>query len=116
MLLRDADSERLLRRMREAPFCIVGPPTLLEAAMVLSSRLKHDPVKVLQRFLREGEVEVVPFTQQHYEAAVEAFVRYGKGKHPAALNFGDCMAYAVARVAGMPLLYVGQDFSKTDLG
>jgi ribonuclease VapC len=55
------------------------------------------------------------FTRDHYEVAVDAFERYGKGRHSAALNFGDCMTYAVARISGIPLLFAGRDFSKTDI-
>ena len=65
--------------------------------------------------MREAEVEIVPFEPEHYQAAADAFERYGKGRHKAALNFGDCLTYAVAHVAGMPLLFTGQDFSQTDL-
>ncbi len=61
------------------------------------------------------EVEVIPFTAEHYEVAVDAFERFGKGRHPAALNFGDCLTYAVARLSGLPLLYTGDDFARTDL-
>ena len=58
---------------------------------------------------------VIPFGEPHWPAAVEAYARFGKGKHPASLNCGDCLTYAVARVAGRALLFVGDDFSKTDL-
>ena len=60
-------------------------------------------------------VAIVPFGESHYGAAVEAWLRLGKGKHPAALNFGDCLSYAVARLAHEPLLFVGGDFSQTDI-
>ncbi len=93
----------------------VGAPTLVETATVLSFRLQRDAGPLLREFLREAEVEVLPFEQDHYEAAVDAFVRYGKGRHAAALNFGDCLTYAVARLSGLPLLFTGDDFSKTDL-
>ncbi len=66
-------------------------------------------------FLTGGEVRITPFTAGHLDVAFEAFERYGKGRHPAKLNFGDCMSYAVARVSGQPLLYKGDDFSKTDI-
>ncbi len=59
--------------------------------------------------------EIVPFEAAHARAAREAFDRFGRGRHPAALNFGDCLTYATARVAGMPLLFVGDDFARTDL-
>jgi ribonuclease VapC len=55
-------------------------------------------------------------TAEHADVATSAFLRYGKGRHPAGLNFGDAMTYAIARVSGFPLLYLGDDFAKTDLG
>ena len=58
---------------------------------------------------------VVQFGEAYYAAAVEAWLRFGKGRHPAQLNFGDCMSYAIAKVADQPLLCVGEDFIKTDL-
>ena len=58
---------------------------------------------------------MIPFTEEHYDAAVDAFERFGKGRHPAALNFGDCLTYAVARLSGLRLLYIGEDFARTDL-
>ena len=92
-----------------------GAPTLVETALVLSSRMRKNARALLNEFLREAEVEIISFTRDHYEAAVDAFERYGKGRHSAALNFGDCMTYAVARISGMPLLFTGKDFSKTDI-
>lgn len=83
--------------------------------MVLSCRLQRDARPLIEGFLREAEVEVIPFTREHYEVALDAFRRYGKGRHPAALNFGDCLTYAVASLSGLPLLYTGDGFSKTDL-
>jgi ribonuclease VapC len=70
---------------------------------------------VLFAFLRRLEAEVVPFNQEHLDAAATAFIRFGRGRHPAALNFGDCMTYAIASVAGMPLLFAGEDFGRTDI-
>ena len=58
---------------------------------------------------------MLPFTEAHARAAVEAFLRYGKGRHAAGLNFGDCMAYAVAQAEGAPLLFTGEDFARTDV-
>ncbi len=65
--------------------------------------------------MEEAGVTVIPFTNAHNTAALDAYLRYGKGRHPAALNFGDCMTYATARLAGAPLLCVGEDFAQTDL-
>jgi ribonuclease VapC len=66
-------------------------------------------------FLEEAQITVVPFTDRHYGTAVGAWIKNGKGRHPAALNFGNCLAYAVARQSGLPLLCAGDDFAQTDL-
>jgi ribonuclease VapC len=84
-------------------------------AIELSRRRGQDAGPWLRSFLRNADAEVVPFTEEHLDAAIDAFLRFGKGRHRAALNFGDCMAYAVAAVAGMPLLYTGDDFAQTDI-
>ena len=115
ILTEEIGHEDIARRASEAPMLAVGTPTLLETAMVLSSRLGRDPRPAMDRFLRRMQVEVIPFTAEHYEVAVDAFERFGKGRHPAALNFGDCLSYAVARLSGLPLLYTGNDFARTDL-
>jgi ribonuclease VapC len=70
---------------------------------------------LLLRFLQESAVTVAPFGEPHWRAAAEAYLRYGRGRHPAGLNFGDCLAYATARLAAQALLCVGEDFGKTDL-
>ena len=115
-LLRDEpEADRLRDSISMAPTLMVGAPTLLETAMVLSRYLGAGTQTALLDVLTAIDAEVVPFTQEHAEAAQEAFARFGKGRHPAALNFGDCMAYAIAKVAGHPLLYVGSDFSQTDV-
>ena len=88
---------------------------MLEAAMVLTARLGHDARPMLFAFLRRLDTEVVAFNEEHLDAAATAFIRFGRGRHPAALNFGDCMSYAVASVAGMPLLFTGEDFRRTDI-
>jgi ribonuclease VapC len=105
----------VLSKMFAAPVLLVGAPTLAETALVLSVRLDRDARPLLNEILREMDVEVVAFDRTHYDVAVDAFRRYGKGRHRAGLNFGDCLTYAVARVAGLSLLYTGNDFSQTDL-
>lgn len=115
VLLQEPGHEPILNRIGEAPVVVVGVPTLVESAIVLSSRLRRDARGLLTDFLREADAEVVPFTLDHYYVAVDAFLRYGKGRHPAALNFGDCLSYATARLSGLPLLFTGDDFSKTDI-
>ena len=112
--LREPGHERLIDRI-DAAEVVVGVPTMLEAAMVLTARLGHDARPVLFAFLRRLDTEVVAFNEEHLDAAATAFIRFGRGRHPAALNFGDCMSYAVASVAGMPLLFTGEDFRRTDI-
>jgi ribonuclease VapC len=115
VLLREPGCEDLLRLITESQVVAAGAPTLVETALALSARMRKNARVLLNEFLREAEVEIISFTRDHYEVAVDAFERYGKGRHSAALNFGDCMTYAVARISGMPLLFTGKDFSKTDI-
>lgn len=93
----------------------IGAPTLVECAIVLTARLGTDARAMLARFMEEANITVVPFTERHFGEAVRAWIRYGMARHPAGLNFGDCLAYAVAVLAGMPFLCIGDDFSLTDL-
>ncbi len=101
--------------MDSAEILLVGAPTLLETVMVLTARLGQDARPLLWAFLRRLGAEVIPFGEEHLDVAVTAFLRFGRGRHSAALNFGDCLSYAVAAVAGLPLLFTGEDFAKTDI-
>ncbi len=113
--LKEPGCDRLIEAIESAEVVVVGVPTLLESALVLSNRLGQDARPLLYGFIRRLGVEVVPFNEDHLDAAMSAFLRYGRGRHAAGLNFGDCMSYAVADVAGMPLLFIGEDFARTDL-
>jgi ribonuclease VapC len=115
VIMGEPGSEEVLRKIRSADVSGIGAPTVLETAMVLWRRLGGDPRPLLFDLLREMEVEVIPFTDDHCRAAMNAFMRFGKGRHPAALNFGDCLTYAAASVADEPLLSTGDDFTRTDL-
>ena len=88
---------------------------LLEAAMVLESRGGAAAGQELDVLLEKARVELVPVTPEHANAARRAWRRFGKGDHPAALNFGDCFAYALAETTGEPLLFKGGDFARTDI-
>ena len=113
--LKEPGYERLIQVIDTADVVIIGVPTLLETTMVLTSRLGHDARPELWAFLRRVQADVIPFGEAHLDAATNAFLRFGRGRHSAALNFGDCMSYAVASVAGLPLLYTGTDFPRTDI-
>ena len=114
IVLREPAAERLLQRMRDASFLAIGAATLLETGIVLSARLNDDARGLLARVLQESGITVVDVTEAHLGVAMDAWLRYGKGRHPASLNFGDCMSYAISVVAGAPLLCVGDDFPQTD--
>ena len=108
-------AEDLLHKLNQTEARGIGTPTLVESAMVLTGRLRTDAESFLPGFLQEFQITVVAFGEPHWLEASRAFRRFGKGRHPAALNFGDCMSYATARVSGQPLLCTGNDFAKTDL-
>ncbi|MBP8949997.1 MAG: type II toxin-antitoxin system VapC family toxin [Candidatus Promineofilum sp.] len=115
LFLKEQGHELLRHKIGTATFIGISAATLVETALVLSARLNRDMRGSLARFIEESGAIVIPFTESHYSLAVSAWLKYGKGRHPAALNFGDCLAYAAARAAGMPLLFVGDDFPQTDL-
>jgi ribonuclease VapC len=107
--------ETLIEKLGRADAIGIGTPTLAETAIVLTARIGVQVGAMLERLLRElGAVEI-PFGQDHWREAHDAYRRFGRGRHPAGLNFGDCLTYAVARLAGEPLLFVGSDFSRTDI-
>ena len=115
IFFQEPDYEILLLKLKAAENIGVGTPTLVECGIVLSARLNKDARGLLARFLKETNVTVIPFSDTHYGIATGAWLKYGKGRHPAGLNFGDCLSYAVAKLANMPLLCVGNDFPQTDL-
>ncbi len=88
---------------------------LLEATMVVEGKGGAAAGRQLDMFLHKAEIELAPVTPEHVEAARRAWRRFGKGNHRAALNFGDCLAYALAKTTGEPLLFKGDDFAHTDV-
>lgn len=96
--------------------CVVGWPTLLETHLVLTGQGKVSALEAVSLWMARPNVETMAFDERLFQAAKLAFQQFGKGMgHPAKLNFGDCMAYAVAKVHDVPLLYKGTDFSQTDI-
>ena len=115
IVLREPGWESLVTKLGAATTCGVGAPTLAEAGAVLTARVGRKALGLLSRLLQEAGLAVIPFTEDHWRVAVEAYARFGKSRHAASLNFGDCLTYAIARLAERPLLFVGDDFAKTDL-
>ncbi|MSO84147.1 MAG: type II toxin-antitoxin system VapC family toxin [Acidobacteria bacterium] len=105
----------LLDLILQADVVRVGTPTLVETEIVLSARRGKPAATDLQGLLEELHVTIVPFGESEWRAAVRAFERFGRGRHEAGLNFGDCLSYAVAEVASDSLLFVGDDFASTDI-
>jgi ribonuclease VapC len=115
IMFQERGFEDLLGKLMLASHAGVGAPTLTETAIVLSSRRGKDARGLLSRFIMESAISIVPFGDAQYGTAVEAWLRFGKGRHPAGLNYGDCLSYATARLTGQPLLCTGDDFPKTDI-
>lgn len=115
LYLEEAGAEGVETRFQRYQRLIVGSPTIVETRIALSRKLGRDAWGEVDRLLTLFGIRVVAFSPKHAEVAQDAFLRFGKGRHPAALNFGDCMAYAVAKVAGAELVYVGDDFARTDI-
>ena len=105
----------LIDRILAADHVRVGTPTLVETGLVFAGRRRAQAVGELEALLRELDVTIIPFGEREYRAAVEAFLRFGRGRHKAALSFGDCFAYAVADTANDSLLFLGNDFAQTDI-
>lgn len=105
----------LVDRILEADRVRVGAPTLVETSLVLAGRRGRAAAGEVEGLVKELGVTVVHFGEAEWQAAVAASDRFGRGRRAASLNFGDCLAYASASVAGDTLLYVGNDFSQTDI-
>jgi ribonuclease VapC len=112
---REPGYAELQHKIEVAANSAIPAPIVLETAVVLSGKLRRESRTLLEGFLKGAGIEVLPFSADYVFAAHQAFEQFGKGRHPAALNFGDCMSYAAAKMTGEPLLFVGSDFSKTDL-
>ena len=94
---------------------LIGWPTLFETRIVLAAKGFANAGAIVAQLAATPNVTAIPFDAKHFSAAEAAYERFGRGRHPAGLNMGDCFAYAVAAVAKAPLLFKGQDFGQTDI-
>jgi len=115
IFFREPERQKFLAAIISAPTRIVSAATVLETGIVVESRLGNDAGRELDLFLIRGNFQIVPVDAEQAELARSAWRRYGKGRHPAALNSGDCFAYALAKWSGEPLLAKGTDFAATDI-
>jgi ribonuclease VapC len=94
---------------------LLSTATFVEISMIVESRLGADGVRDLELFIAKARIKLIPVDEEQAHLAVHAFRRYGEGRHAAALNFGDCFAYALARALADSLLFKGNDFAQTDI-
>jgi ribonuclease VapC len=115
IVFKEPGYEKLVEKLAESQYLGIGAATLAETGVVLTARLEANATSLLARMVQELGAAVIPFGDEHWREAVDAYERFGRGRHPAKLNFGDCLSYATAKLTGRPLLYKGKDFDRTDL-
>jgi ribonuclease VapC len=111
----EAERTEFVSLIEQSSRCLISAVSVLEAAMVLEGRRGDDAGSDLDMFLHRASVETVAFDEEQLMVARTAFRRFGRGRHAAGLNFGDCASYALAQWSGEPLLFKGSDFSATDV-
>jgi ribonuclease VapC len=115
LLLNEPERRSFNESIAAASTCVMSTATFVEASIVLESRFGAEGVRDLDLFVELAGIELVAVDEDQARMARRAFSRFGKGRHPAGLNYGDCFAYALAAVLGEPPLYKGNDFSQTDV-
>ena len=115
ILRAEQDADELNQRLFDTTTRNLSAASYLELSMVMSSEEADGGLDRMDRFLQAPEVDIIAITEQDALLAREAFLRFGKGRHPAGLNFGDCFSYALAKRLREPLLFKGDDFSLTDI-
>ena len=115
VVFREPGFEAIVDKLERSPSSGVGTPTLVETCIVLTARMRRDARAIVDGLVRELGLLEVPVGDAHAREAMRAYLRFGRGRHAANLNYGDCLTYAVASLAGEPLLFTGTDFSATDL-
>ncbi len=114
IVLGEPELERFAAIMASRP-CVVSAASITEAALVVQTRQGPDAVEDLRRVLQQAKVAIAPVDDEQAWSAHAAWQRFGKGRHPVGLDFGDCFSYALAKSRAVPLLYKGDDFTQTDI-
>jgi ribonuclease VapC len=115
IFLLEPEAERFAHAILEAPTAAISVANLLEAGIILDARIGRQDSSELDEFIANVGLEVEPVTADQVRVARRAYRTYGRGNHPAGLNFGDCFAYALAKTTGLSLLFKGDDFAQTDI-
>jgi ribonuclease VapC len=115
ILFDEPDAAALEGKIADDPVRLMSAATFLEATIVIEARLGDPGVREFDLWLHRAEVEIVSVDAEQTDMARRAWRRFGRGRHPAGLNYGDCFSYALAATHDEPLLFKGDDFAKTDV-
>jgi ribonuclease VapC len=115
ILYREPEASAFAQLIYDADLCRISVATYVELSMVVENQLGPEGVRQAEAFFRRAGVIIEPVTLDHGDLARQAFLDFGKGRHKASLNYGDCFSYALAKATGEPLLFKGNDFSQTDI-
>jgi len=115
ILRNEAAAPRLTAALDADPVRRLSAAALVETGIIMLSRYGEHGEREVDLFVQRAAIDIIAVTEEHAELARGAFRQYGKGRHPAGLNFGDCFSYALAAALDEPLLFVGDDFAKTDI-
>jgi ribonuclease VapC len=115
ILFNEDDAQIYAEAISRADSCRVSAATFVETAIVVESQTKNNGSRQLDAFIRRAGITIEPVTEEQAHIARQAFTDFGKGRHPAGLNYGDCFSYALSKAMREPLLFKGKDFAKTDL-
>jgi ribonuclease VapC len=115
ILYREPEAEPFARMIHDADICRISVASYVELSMVIETQLGPEGLRQAEVFLRRAAITVEPVTVEQGELARQAFLDFGKGRHKAGLNFGECFSYALAKVTGESLLFKGNNFGLTDV-
>jgi ribonuclease VapC len=115
VLFNEDDAEVYAEAIARADSCRISAATFVETAIVVEAQTRNNGGRQLDAFMRRASIRIESVTEEHAYMARQAFIEFGKGRHRAGLNYGDCFSYALAKATGEPLLFKGKDFAQTDL-
>ena len=115
ILLREPEADDFIERILTSDDCLISAVSFVEASIVAESSGGDGGIRQLDAFLRTAGISIEPVSPEQAMAARQAYSDFGKGRHPAGLNLGDCFSYALAKISGDPLLFKGRDFGRTDI-
>jgi ribonuclease VapC len=115
ILFEEDDAEIYAQAITRAESCRLSAATFAETAILVEAQTRNNGGRQLDAFIRRAGISIDPVTEEQAHIARQAFIDFGKGRHPAGLNYGDCFSYALSKTTQEPLLFKGKDFAKTDL-